>query len=53
MAKIRSVIKNKLNEGNDCLLDYIPKQNKSAVCKAFSKVKKSILSLYDGSKKKH
>ena len=53
MAKIRSVIKNKLNEGNDCLLDYIPKQIKSAVWKAFSKVKKSILSLYDGSKKKY
>ena len=51
MTKSRPVVKNKLNELYDWLLDYVPKPIKSAVSKAFSKVKASILNLYDGIKK--
>lgn len=48
----RPVLKNKLNEWYDWLLDYGPKSIKSVVSKAFSKVKNSMLNLYSGAKNK-
>ena len=51
MKKSRAVIKNRLNELCDWLVDYVPKPIKSAVSKAFSKSKNGILGLYDGAKK--
>ena len=51
MKKGRPVVKNKLNEWCDSLVDYLPKSIKSGVSKAFSRAKNSILRLYDGAKK--
>ena len=51
MKKSRPVVKNRLNEWYDCLVDYVPKPIKNAVSKAFSRVKNSILGMYDGAKK--
>ena len=45
MAKSRPVLKIKLNEWYNWLVDYVPKSIKSAVSKAFSKVKNCILSI--------
>ena len=43
--------KNMLKEWYDWLVDYVPKPIKKTVSKAFSRVKNSILGLYDGAKK--
>ena len=51
MKKSRSLVKNRLNEWYDWLVDYVPKPIKNAVSKAFSRAKNSILGLYDGAKK--
>ena len=51
MKKSRPVVRNRLNEWHDWLFDYVPKIIKSAVNKAFSRTKNSILGLYDGAKK--
>ena len=51
MKKSRLVVKNRLNEWYDWLVDYIPKPIKNAVSKAFSRAINSILGLYDGAKK--
>ena len=51
MKKSQSVIKNRLNEWYDWLVDYVPKPIKNAVSKAFPRAKNSILGLYDGAKK--
>ena len=51
MAKSRPVVKSKLNEWYDWLVDYVSKPVKIAVSKAFSRVKNNILNLYDGTKK--
>ena len=51
MKKSRPVVKNRLNEWYDWLIDYVPKPIKNAVSKAFSRAKNSILGLYDGAKK--
>ena len=47
MKKSRLVVKNRLNEWYDWLVDYIPKPIKNAVSKASSRAKNSILGLYD------
>ena len=51
IEKSRPVVKNRLNEWYDRVVDYVPKPIKSAVRKAFSRAKNSILRLYDGAKK--
>ena len=51
MKKSRSLVKNRLNEWYDWLVDYVPKPIKSAVSKAFSRAKSGMLGLYDGAKK--
>ena len=51
MKKSRSLVKNRLNEWYDWLVDYVPKPIKNAVSKAFSRAKNSILGPYDGAKK--
>ena len=51
MKKSRPVVKNKLNEWYDWMIDYVPKPIKNVVSKAFSRVKNSILGLYDDSGK--
>ena len=51
MRKDRPVVKNKLNEWYDWLVDYIPKPITNAVSKAFLRAKNSILGLHDGAKK--
>ena len=51
MEKSRPVVKNRLNQWCDWLVDYVPKPIKNAVGKAFSRAKNSILGLYDGAKK--
>ena len=51
IKKSRPVVKNKLNEWYDWLVDYVSKPIKNAVSKAFSRAKNSILRLYDGGKK--
>ena len=51
MAKSRQVVKSKLNEWCDWRVDYVSKQVKSAVSKAFLRVRNNILNLYDGTKK--
>ena len=51
MKKGKPVVKNKLNEWYDWLVDYVPKPIKSAVSIAFLRAKNSILGLYDGAKK--
>ena len=50
MKKTRPVVKNRLNEWYELLVDYVPKPIKNAVSKAFSTVKNSMLGLYDGAK---
>ena len=50
IKKSMSVVKNKLNKWHDWLVDYVPKPFKNAVGKTFSRVKSSILGLYDGAK---
>ena len=50
MKKTRPVVKNRLNKWYELLVDYVPKPFKNAVSKAFSRVKNSILGLYDGAK---
>ena len=51
MKKSRPVVKNKLNEWYDWLVNYVPEPIKNAVSKAFLRAKNSILRLYDGAKK--
>ena len=51
MKKSRPVVKNKLNEWYDWLVDYVPRPIKNVVSKAFLRAKNSILRLYDGAKK--
>ena len=51
MKKSRSLVKNRLNEWYDWLVDYVPKPIKNAVSKAFSRANNSILVLYDRAKK--
>ena len=51
MKKSRSVVKNKLNEWHDWLVDYVSKPIKNAAGKTFLRAKNSILGLYDGVKK--
>ena len=51
MKKSRPVVKNRLNECYDWLVDYVPKPVKNAVSKAFSRANNSTLGLYDGAKK--
>ena len=51
MKKSRPMVKNKLTEWYDWLIDYVPKPIKKAVSKAFSRAENSILGLYDGAKK--
>ena len=51
IEKSKPVLKNRLNEWSDWIIDYVPKPIKNAVCKAFSRAKNSILRLYDGAKK--
>ena len=48
MKKSRPVVKNKLSQLYCKLIDYIPKPIKKAVDKVFSRMKNSIMSLYDG-----
>ena len=50
MKKSRLVVKNRLNEWYDWLVDYVTKpiMYKNTVSKAFSRAKNSILGLYDG-----
>ena len=52
MKKSRPLVKNRLNECYDWLVDYVPKPIKNIVSKAFSRAKNSILGLYDGAKKR-
>ena len=51
MKNSRLVVKNKLNEWYEWLVDYIPKPIKNGVSKAFLRWENSILWLYDGAKK--
>ena len=51
MKKSRPLVKNKLNEWYDWLVDHIPKQIKNATNKKFLELKNSILTLYDDVKK--
>ena len=51
MKKSRPVVKNKLNQWYDWLLDYVPKPIKNAVRKAILGTKNIILGLYEGAKK--
>lgn len=51
MAKRRRVVKSKLSEWYNWLVDFVPEPIKSAINKGFSTVKNIILNLYNGSKK--
>ena len=51
MKKSRPVVKNRLSELYDQLIDYIPKPIKKAMDKVFLGMKNSIMSLYDGARK--
>ena len=51
MKKSRLVVKNKLSELYDQLMDYTPKPIKKTVDKVFLGMKNSIMSLYDGARK--
>ena len=51
IKKSRSLVKNKLNEWYDWLVDHVPKPIKNAADKIFLELKKSIIRLYDGVKK--
>ena len=48
MKKSRPMVKDKLNESYDWLVDYVPKPIKNAVSKKILKLKNSILGLHDG-----
>ena len=50
MAKRRRVVKSKLNEWYNWLVDFVPNPIKSVINKGFSIVK-NIINLYNGSKK--
>ena len=52
MMKNRSVVKTKLNEWYNWLVSYVPKPIKEPVSKTFSKVKSSIMKLYNDDKDK-
>ena len=43
MKKRRPVVKNRLNEWYDWLVDYVPKPIKNAVSKAFPRAKKGCM----------
>ena len=51
MKKSGSVVKNRLKEWYDWLVEYLLKLVKNAVSKAFSRAKNGILGLHDGAKK--
>ena len=51
IAKNRSVVKSKLNEWYNWLVDYVPKSIKEPVSNAFSKVKSGIMGLYNTTRK--
>ena len=51
MKKSMPVVKNKLSELYDQLIDHMPKPIKKAVDKIFLGMKNSIMSWYDGAKK--
>ena len=51
MAKRRRVVKSKLSEWYNWLVDFVPEPIKSAINKGFSTVKNIILNLYNDSKK--
>ena len=51
MKKSRPVVKIKLHEWHDWLVDYVPEPIKNAASKVFLRAKNSILGLYDGVKK--
>ena len=51
MKKSRPVVKIKLHERHDWLVDYVPEPIKNAASKVFLRAKNSILGLYDGVKK--
>ena len=51
MKKSRPVVKDRLSELYDKLIDYIPKPIKKAVDKVFLGMKNSIMSLYDSARK--
>ena len=51
IAKSRQAVKNTLNQWYDRQVYYVSKPTESAVSKAFSKAKVSILRLCNGSKK--
>ena len=51
MSKKRSVVKKKLNEWYDWLVNYVPQHVKEPVANAFSRMKSSILETYNGVKK--
>ena len=48
MKKGKPMVKNKLNEWYDWLVDHILKPTKNAAGKAFLRAKSSILGLFDG-----
>ena len=52
MTKNRTVVKNKLNEWYDWLVDHVPKSVRKPTSSAFSKTKDHIMKIYDGVKKK-
>ena len=47
MKKSRSLVKNKLNEWYDWLVDHVPKPIKNVASKKFLELKNNILRLYD------
>ena len=51
MKKGRSLVKNKLNEWYDWLVDHVPKPIKNTACKKFLELRNSTIRLYDGVKK--
>lgn len=51
MARRRRVVKSKLSEWYNWLVDFVPEPIKSAINKGFSTVKNIILNLYNDSKK--
>ena len=51
MKRSKPLVKNKLNEWYEWLVDHIPKQIKNAASKKFLELKNSILRLYDDIKK--
>ena len=51
MKKSRAVVKNKLNEWYDWLVDHVPKQIKKATSKNVVRLHNSILRLCDGVEK--